>query len=103
MQFSLHLEVESTIEVIKLWKAKLVMWLPVIEPSCCICWKSSKRHHNIIEEAPVPNVVNDLCIHLGQDVVPAAKVVGYHNADTVELIADTISGQFYYMEVNPRI
>ena len=79
------------------------MWLPVVDPSCCICWKSSRRHENIIEETLAPNVVNDLCIHLGQATILATIAVGYHNTNTVELIVYTISGQFYYMEVNPRL
>ena len=55
------------------------------------------------QETPAPNVVNDLCIHLGQAAAPATKAVGYHNAGIVELIVDTISGQFHYMEMNPRL
>ena len=31
------------------------------------------------------------------------KAVGYHNAGTVEFIVDTVSGQFYFMEMNTRL
>lgn len=31
------------------------------------------------------------------------KAVGYHNAGTVEFIVDTLSGQFYFMEMNTRL
>ncbi|OAY62994.1 Methylcrotonoyl-CoA carboxylase subunit alpha, mitochondrial [Ananas comosus] len=33
----------------------------------------------------------------------AFSEVGYHNARTVELIMDTLSGQFYFMEMNTRL
>ncbi|XP_010652000.1 methylcrotonoyl-CoA carboxylase subunit alpha, mitochondrial isoform X4 [Vitis vinifera] len=62
-----------------------------------------RRHQKIIEEAPAPNIVNDFRTHLGQAAVSAAKAVGYHNAGTVEFIVDTISGQFYFMEMNTRL
>ncbi|KAK7857750.1 methylcrotonoyl-CoA carboxylase subunit alpha, mitochondrial isoform X3 [Quercus suber] len=62
-----------------------------------------RRHQKIIEEAPAPNVSIDFRSHLGQAAVSAAKAVGYHNAGTVEFIVDTISGQFYFMEMNTRL
>lgn len=31
------------------------------------------------------------------------KAVGYHSAGTVEFIVDTVSGQFYFMEMNTRL
>uniref|UniRef100_A0A2N9GFP1 Methylcrotonoyl-CoA carboxylase subunit alpha n=1 Tax=Fagus sylvatica TaxID=28930 RepID=A0A2N9GFP1_FAGSY len=50
-----------------------------------------------------PNVSSDFRSHLGQAAVSAAKAVGYHSAGTVEFIVDTISGQFYFMEMNTRL
>ncbi|KAK4482290.1 hypothetical protein RD792_009442, partial [Penstemon davidsonii] len=62
-----------------------------------------RRHQKIIEEAPAPNINSDFRSHLGQAAVSAAKAVGYHNAGTVEFIVDTLSGQFYFMEMNTRL
>ncbi|XP_020256107.1 methylcrotonoyl-CoA carboxylase subunit alpha, mitochondrial isoform X2 [Asparagus officinalis] len=62
-----------------------------------------RRHQKIIEEAPAPNVANDFRSHLGKAAVAAAKAVGYYSAGTVEFIMDTISGQFYFMEMNTRL
>ncbi|XP_057964862.1 methylcrotonoyl-CoA carboxylase subunit alpha, mitochondrial isoform X2 [Malania oleifera] len=62
-----------------------------------------RRHQKIIEEAPAPNVVSDFRSHLGQAAVSAAKAVGYYNAGTVEFIVDTVSGEFYFMEMNTRL
>lgn len=33
----------------------------------------------------------------------AAKAVGYYNAGTVEFIFDTITSQYYFMEMNTRL
>ncbi|KAH6793908.1 methylcrotonyl-CoA carboxylase alpha chain [Perilla frutescens var. hirtella] len=62
-----------------------------------------RRHQKIIEEAPAPNISTDFRSHLGQAAVSAAKAVNYHSAGTVEFIVDTISGEFYFMEMNTRL
>ncbi|XP_075507546.1 methylcrotonoyl-CoA carboxylase subunit alpha, mitochondrial [Primulina tabacum] len=62
-----------------------------------------RRHQKIIEEAPAPNIDVGVRSHLGQAAVSAAKAVNYHSAGTVEFIVDTISGKFYFMEMNTRL
>ncbi|KAL6564386.1 hypothetical protein OROMI_015836 [Orobanche minor] len=62
-----------------------------------------RRHQKIIEEAPAPNISNDFRSQLGLAAVSAAKAVMYHNAGTVEFIVDTLSGEFYFMEMNTRL
>ncbi|GJN35424.1 hypothetical protein PR202_gb24200 [Eleusine coracana subsp. coracana] len=62
-----------------------------------------RRHQKIIEEAPAPNVTAEFQSHIGQAAVSAAKAVGYYNAGTVEFIVDTLSGEFYFMEMNTRL
>ncbi|KAK8963769.1 hypothetical protein KSP40_PGU014409 [Platanthera guangdongensis] len=62
-----------------------------------------RRHQKIIEEAPAPNIFNEFRHHLGAAAVTAAKAVGYYNAGTVEFIMDTLSSQFYFMEMNTRL
>ncbi|XP_040364887.1 methylcrotonoyl-CoA carboxylase subunit alpha, mitochondrial isoform X3 [Rosa chinensis] len=73
--------------------------LHLYERDCSV----QRRHQKIIEEAPAPNVSNDFRSHLGQAAVSAAKAVSYHSAGTVEFIVDTVSGQFYFMEMNTRL
>ncbi|XP_023513665.1 methylcrotonoyl-CoA carboxylase subunit alpha, mitochondrial [Cucurbita pepo subsp. pepo] len=73
--------------------------LHLYERDCSV----QRRHQKIIEEAPAPNILDDFRSHLGQAAVSAAKAVGYYNAGTVEFIVDTISGQFYFMEMNTRL
>ncbi|CAD6269633.1 unnamed protein product [Miscanthus lutarioriparius] len=62
-----------------------------------------RRHQKIIEEAPAPNVSAEFRSHIGGAAVSAAKAVGYYNAGTVEFIVDTLSGEFYFMEMNTRL
>ncbi|CAI9107781.1 OLC1v1007223C1 [Oldenlandia corymbosa var. corymbosa] len=62
-----------------------------------------RRHQKIIEEAPAPNISSDFRSHLGQAAVAAAKAVNYYNAGTVEFIVDTLTGEFYFMEMNTRL
>ncbi|KAK6940781.1 Methylcrotonoyl-CoA carboxylase subunit alpha, BT domain [Dillenia turbinata] len=62
-----------------------------------------RRHQKIIEEALAPNVIDDFRSHVGQAAVSAAKAVDYYNAGTVEFIVDTVSGKFYFMEMNTRL
>ncbi|XP_052730063.1 methylcrotonoyl-CoA carboxylase subunit alpha, mitochondrial isoform X2 [Vigna angularis] len=62
-----------------------------------------RRHQKIIEEAPAPNISADFRAHLGQAAVSAAKAVNYYSAGTVEFIVDTISDEFYFMEMNTRL
>ncbi len=62
-----------------------------------------RRHQKIVEIAPAPN----LDPALRQKILDAAIAVGaavrLDNAGTVEFLVDTDTGEFYFIEVNPRI
>jgi len=62
-----------------------------------------RRHQKIVEIAPAPN----LDPRLRQRILDAALAVGravqLDNAGTVEFLVDADSGEFYFIEVNPRI
>ncbi|KAF9618529.1 hypothetical protein IFM89_002224 [Coptis chinensis] len=73
--------------------------LHLYERDCSV----QRRHQKIIEEAPAPNIIAEFRSHLGEAAVSAAKAVSYHNAGTVEFIVDTVSGHFYFMEMNTRL
>ncbi|XP_010522739.1 PREDICTED: methylcrotonoyl-CoA carboxylase subunit alpha, mitochondrial isoform X2 [Tarenaya hassleriana] len=73
--------------------------LHLYERDCSV----QRRHQKIIEEAPAPNVTEEFRAELGQAAVAAARAVGYYSAGTVEFIVDTVSGQFYFMEMNTRL
>ncbi len=61
-----------------------------------------RRHQKVIEEAP-SIISNELRRGIGEAAVKAARAVGYANAGTVEFIFDTITNQYYFMEMNTRL
>jgi pyruvate carboxylase len=62
-----------------------------------------RRHQKVVEIAPAPSL--DPAIR--QKVCAAALAIGrelrYENAGTVEFLVDADTGDFYFIEVNPRI
>ncbi|HHX89487.1 MAG TPA: ATP-grasp domain-containing protein, partial [Paracoccus sp.] len=62
-----------------------------------------RRNQKVVERAPAPYLsdaqragVCDLALKIG-------RAVGYQNAGTVEFLMDMDDGEFYFIEVNPRI
>lgn len=62
-----------------------------------------RRHQKILEEAPAPNLSEEMRRKFGEMAVAAAKAVNYVGAGTVEFILDCDSGEFYFMEMNTRL
>ncbi|UWZ84911.1 acetyl/propionyl/methylcrotonyl-CoA carboxylase subunit alpha [Occallatibacter riparius] len=61
-----------------------------------------RRHQKVIEEAPAPNLSDDLRRRLGEAGRSAAKAVDYVSAGTVEFLVDR-DGGFHFMEMNTRL
>ena len=66
-----------------------------------------RRHQKVIEEAPAPDMPDDVRQAMGAAAVAAAKAVSYQGAGTVEFIVDG-SGPlrpdgFWFMEMNTRL
>ena len=61
-----------------------------------------RRSQKIIEEAPAPNLSDDLREKITQAAVKTAQISGYQNAGTVEFLLDE-NGNFYFIEMNTRI
>ncbi len=60
-----------------------------------------RRHQKLIEEAPAPDIAEDVRASLHAAGCAVARAVGYQNAGTVEfLYAD---GKFWFMEMNTRL
>lgn len=61
-----------------------------------------RRHQKVVEIAPSVSLSNDVRENICEAAVQLMKNVNYINAGTVEFLV-TDSGQFYFIEVNPRV
>src|SRR5580692_11006736 len=62
-----------------------------------------RRHQKVVEVAPGIGLPEDLRKRICQAAVSVCGSVGYRNAGTVEFLLDVEHGEFYFIEVNPRI
>src|SRR5688572_11892665 len=62
-----------------------------------------RRHQKVVEIAPSIGVDEKVRAALCEAAVRMAREVGYDNAGTVEFLYDADTGQWYFIEMNPRI
>jgi 3-methylcrotonyl-CoA carboxylase alpha subunit len=66
-----------------------------------------RRHQKVIEEAPAPDMPEEMRQAMGEAAVKAAKAINYSGAGTIEFIVDVSEGlradRFYFMEMNTRL
>ena len=62
-----------------------------------------RRHQKLIEESPSPAINNDIRKEMGEAAIKGAKSIGYLGLGTVEFLFDSITKEFYFMEMNTRI
>jgi pyruvate carboxylase len=62
-----------------------------------------RRNQKVVERAPAPYLDQDQRDMLCAAALRLGRAVGYTHAGTVEFLMDADSGQFYFIEVNPRI
>ncbi len=71
----------------------------LFERDCSI----QRRHQKVVELAPAPNLPEEVRQGILDAALAVGNTVGIDNAGTVEFLYDSDSGQFYFIEVNPRI
>ena len=62
-----------------------------------------RRNQKVVERAPAPYLDDAGRAMLCDCALRLMRAVGYTHAGTVEFLMDADSGQFYFIEVNPRI
>ena len=62
-----------------------------------------RRHQKVVEVAPSIDLPRELRQRICDAALKLCKTAKYVNAGTVEFLLDADSGEFYFIEVNPRI
>ncbi|CDL86526.1 urea carboxylase [Xenorhabdus cabanillasii] len=62
-----------------------------------------RRNQKVVEEAPAPNLSEQIRTKLLASAVQLGKSVNYRSAGTVEYIYDVEQDEFYFLEVNTRL
>ena len=73
--------------------------LHLYERDCSV----QRRHQKVVEVAPAVSLDPRVRRELHEAAVALARSAGYYNAGTVEFLVDADSGEWYFIEVNPRI
>ena len=62
-----------------------------------------RRHQKVIEIAPAIELPDALRTGLCDAAVKLAASIGYNNAGTVEFLVDVEAGEWFFIEMNPRV
>ena len=62
-----------------------------------------RRNQKVVERAPATFFSNQQRSSLCEEALKIGRAVRYLNAGTVEFLQDADTGQFYFIEVNPRV
>jgi pyruvate carboxylase len=73
--------------------------LHLYERDCSV----QRRHQKVVETAPAVNLDPRIRRELGEAAVALARAAGYYNAGTVEFLVDVDAGEWFFIEVNPRV
>ncbi|MEM6908749.1 MAG: urea carboxylase [Pseudomonadota bacterium] len=73
--------------------------LPLGERDCSL----QRRNQKVVEEAPAPNLPDDIRAELIAAAVRLGEAARYRSAGTVEFLYDAARGEFYFLEMNTRL
>lgn len=73
--------------------------LHLYERDCSV----QRRNQKVVERAPAPYLSTSQRQELCEAALSLGRAVNYTHAGTVEFLMDADTGQFYFIEVNPRI
>ncbi|MBH0239578.1 pyruvate carboxylase [Methylobrevis albus] len=62
-----------------------------------------RRHQKVVERAPAPYLTEAQRKEITDHGIAIGHATNYYGAGTVEFLMDSDTGQFYFIEVNPRI
>jgi pyruvate carboxylase len=62
-----------------------------------------RRHQKVVEVAPAVQLDAVIRAALAEAAVKIARAAGYYNAGTVEFLVNADAGEWFFIEVNPRI
>ncbi len=62
-----------------------------------------RRHQKVVEIAPAENLKPKIRAELCDAAVSIARAANYLNAGTVEFLVDADTGEWFFIEVNPRV
>jgi pyruvate carboxylase len=73
--------------------------LHLYERDCSV----QRRHQKVVEIAPAIGLPPNVRAELADAAVKLARTAGYYNAGTVEFLVDTVTHEWFFIEVNPRV
>jgi pyruvate carboxylase len=73
--------------------------LHLYERDCSV----QRRHQKVVEVAPAVNLDAQIRREVADAAVALARTAGYYSAGTVEFLVDADSGEWFFIEVNPRV
>lgn len=73
--------------------------LHLYERDCSV----QRRHQKVVEVAPSVNLDNRIRREVAEAAVAIARTANYYSAGTVEFLVDVDSGEWFFIEVNPRV
>jgi pyruvate carboxylase len=73
--------------------------LHLYERDCSV----QRRHQKVVEVAPAIGLADSIRKALADAAVAIARTARYENAGTVEFLVDSDSGEWFFIEVNPRV